>query len=269
MDYYERNLVNHRLGTIEPETGRTTYFLSLAPGAWKTLATDDDTFWCCTGTAVEDFSKLGDSIYAHDARGVYVNQFIASTLDWTERGLRIHQTTDFPRKGSIALTIAAAPGGEWPIHVRIPGWTTDSARVLVNGRPVEAVADSGSYLRISRRWKAGDRIMLDLPVPLHTESLPDAPHIQALMAGPVVLAAQQPRGDIPAALAHDKGPATDKLPLAPIALAKDGRPLDQRVRPTGRAPHGHEAATANGGMVTFKPLYDSWDRFSVYLDTSA
>ena len=50
IDYYERNLVNHRLGAIEPETGHTTYFLSLAPGAWKTTCTEDATFWCCTGT---------------------------------------------------------------------------------------------------------------------------------------------------------------------------------------------------------------------------
>ena len=42
MDYYERNLLNHRLGTIEPETGHTSYFLSLSPGAWKTKCTEDD-----------------------------------------------------------------------------------------------------------------------------------------------------------------------------------------------------------------------------------
>ncbi len=50
IDYYERNLLNHRLGAIEPETGHTAYFLSLAPGAWKTTCTEDAVFWCCTGT---------------------------------------------------------------------------------------------------------------------------------------------------------------------------------------------------------------------------
>ena len=96
VDYYERNLYNHRLGTIEPQTGRTTYFLSLAPGAWKTLATDDDSFWCCTGTAMEDFAKLSDTIYARDDDGLFVNLFIASELRWAERGVRLRQSTRFP-----------------------------------------------------------------------------------------------------------------------------------------------------------------------------
>jgi len=65
FDYYERNLLNHRLGTIEPESGHTTYFLSMSPGAWKTLATEDNTFWCCNGTALEEFARLQSSIYSH------------------------------------------------------------------------------------------------------------------------------------------------------------------------------------------------------------
>ena len=73
IDYYERNLLNHRLGAIEPETGHTTYFLSLAPGAWKTTCTEDATFWCCTGTGVEEYSKLNNTIYFHDDDSLYVN----------------------------------------------------------------------------------------------------------------------------------------------------------------------------------------------------
>jgi len=41
VDYYERNLLNHRIGTIQPETGMTSYFLSMTPGAWKTLSMED------------------------------------------------------------------------------------------------------------------------------------------------------------------------------------------------------------------------------------
>ena len=62
FDYYERTLLNHRLGTIHPETGATQYYLSLTPGAWKTFNTEDKSFWCCTGTGVEEYSKLNDSI---------------------------------------------------------------------------------------------------------------------------------------------------------------------------------------------------------------
>ena len=67
FDYYERTLLNMRLGTIQPKTGQTQYYLSLTPGAWKTFNTEDKSFWCCTGTGVEEYSKLNDSIYWHDA----------------------------------------------------------------------------------------------------------------------------------------------------------------------------------------------------------
>ena len=50
-----------------PRPAHTQYYLSLTPGAWKTFNTEDKSFWCCTGTGVEEYSKLNDSIYWHDA----------------------------------------------------------------------------------------------------------------------------------------------------------------------------------------------------------
>ena len=98
FDYYERTMINHRLGTIYPKTGATQYYLSLTPGAWKTFNTEDKSFWCCTGTGVEEFSKLQDSIYWRDSEGLYVNQFIPSELDWAEKGFRLRQETRFPEQ---------------------------------------------------------------------------------------------------------------------------------------------------------------------------
>ena len=69
FDYYEHLLLNHRIGTIRPKVGYTQYYLSLTPGVWKTFNTEDQTFWCCTGSGIEEYSKLNDSIYWRDARG--------------------------------------------------------------------------------------------------------------------------------------------------------------------------------------------------------
>ena len=94
FDYYERVMLNHRLGTIQPKTGYTQYYLSLYPGAWKTFNTEDQSFWCCTGSGVEEYSKLNDSIYWHDREGLYVNLFIPSELHWAEKGFRLRQDTN-------------------------------------------------------------------------------------------------------------------------------------------------------------------------------
>ena len=50
MDYYERVLFNHRMGTIDPETGTTVYYLPLGNGYSKIYAKPFDSFWCCNGT---------------------------------------------------------------------------------------------------------------------------------------------------------------------------------------------------------------------------
>jgi DUF1680 family protein len=187
FDYYERTLLNHRLGTIEPETGATQYYLSLTPGAWKTFNTEYNSFWCCTGTGVEEYSKLNDSIYWQDDAGVYVNLFIASELNWAEKGIRIRQDTQFPQKPAATLHFTATKPVKLTLRIRIPEWIQGGA-VRINGRALEALASPGSYLAISRIWRTGDRVDMDLPMALRAIKMPDDPTIQAFLYGPVVLA---------------------------------------------------------------------------------
>ena len=87
MDAYERAMFNCRLGTQNAQ-GLKQYFFPLAAGYWRAYHSAEDSFWCCTGTGVEEFAKFTDTIYFHRGGDVYVNQFIASTLDWKEEGLR-------------------------------------------------------------------------------------------------------------------------------------------------------------------------------------
>jgi uncharacterized protein len=188
FDYYERSMLNMRLGTIHPETGATQYYLSLTPGAWKTFNSDFDSFWCCTGSGVEEYSKLNDSIYWHDNGGVYVNLFIASELNWPEKGIRLRQETKFPEVPSMAITISAEKPVQMAIRLRVPEWLTSGAVVKINGKPVDGMASPGSYLTLSRAWKSGDRIEMSLPMQLRMESMPDDRTQQAFLYGPLVLA---------------------------------------------------------------------------------
>ncbi|HJP67415.1 MAG TPA: beta-L-arabinofuranosidase domain-containing protein, partial [Sphingomicrobium sp.] len=131
-DYYERALLNHRLGEIRPETGNTSYFLSLAPGAWKTWGTDDTTFWCCNGTALEDFSSFNRMIYAHDKSGIWVNLFIPSHLHWADRGVHLRQETAFPAEPRTSLVVEASSREPWTLRLRNPRWASGT-EVKVNG----------------------------------------------------------------------------------------------------------------------------------------
>ncbi len=187
MDYYERLVFNHRLGTIDPETGTTMYYLPLQVGLWKTYATPFDSFWCCNGTGVEEFAKLNDTIYFHDDNSVYVNLYIASELDWPEKGLHLRQQTAFPQEQGTTLTVTADHPAEVAIRLRIPYWA-HNGQVKVNGRALPAFASPSSYLTLAGPWKTGDRIELSLPMRLHVAPMPDDETVQAVMYGPLVLA---------------------------------------------------------------------------------
>jgi DUF1680 family protein len=187
MDYYERTLFNHRLGTINPEDGGMMYYLEPASGAWRTFGGPLDAFWCCTGTGSEEYGKLTDTIYFHDDDSLYVNLFIDSQLEWPEKGLRISQRTRFPEEEGTTVTISANSPQQLTINVRIPYWVNGGS-VKINGAIVPAFASPGSYLALNRVWKSGDKIELSLPMNLHIESMPDDETIQAVMYGPLLLA---------------------------------------------------------------------------------
>ncbi len=169
-----------RLGTIHPENGHTQYYLSLTPGAWKTFNTEDNSFWCCTGSGVEEYSKLNDSIYWHDDEGIYVNLFIASELNWPDRGLKLRQENN-------TIIVRSEKPVQTSIRIRIPEWAAGASAKL-NGKPLDASASPGSYLTLSRIWKTGDRIELSFPMRLRVETMPDDPKQQAFLYGPLVLA---------------------------------------------------------------------------------
>ncbi len=189
MDYYERVLFNHRMGTIDPETGTTVYYLPLGNGYSKIYAKPFDSFWCCNGTGAEEFAKLTDTIYLHDDISIFVNLYIASELNWPERGIRITQQTRFPEEQGTTLLVSSARPVDIDITLRIPYWSRDGS-VKINGHPLPAFAEPGSYFVLRGPWKNGDKIELNLPMHLHAAPMPDKDNLQAAMYGPLVLAAR-------------------------------------------------------------------------------
>ena len=187
MDYYERALFNHRLGTINPEDGTMMYYLPLAAGYWKTFGKPFDSLWCCTGTGSEEYAKLTDTIYFHDDDSLYVNLYIDSQLEWPEKGLGVKQSTRFPEEPGTTLAITGKGPTQLAINLRIPYWATGGS-VKINGEALPAFSSPSSYLTLNRVWKPGDKIQLSLPMRLHIDSMPDDATEQAAMYGPLVLA---------------------------------------------------------------------------------
>ncbi|HET9331322.1 MAG TPA: hypothetical protein VFO23_12420, partial [Steroidobacteraceae bacterium] len=139
------------------------------------------------GSMAESFASLGDSIYFHDADGVYVNLFAPSTLDWQERGIRLTQETRFPEDQAVRLRVHSSRPARFALRLRMPSWSRAVA-VRLNGKALASSTPPGNYLSLARSWHDGDEVTLQLPMHLHTVPMPDDPTLQAVMYGPLVLA---------------------------------------------------------------------------------
>ncbi|HEX6545922.1 MAG TPA: beta-L-arabinofuranosidase domain-containing protein [Bryobacteraceae bacterium] len=187
MDYYERTLWNTRLGT-QNNDGLKMYFTPLAAGYWKLHNSADRSFFCCTGTGVEEFAKFTDTIYFHDGSGIYVNQFLPSELHWPEKNIRLRQETAFPSEDTVRLTVRETGSEPLTLHIRVPEWTAAGGWDSINGKQSEVFAQPGSYLSIRRLWHAGDHVEIKLPLSLRPCPLPGNAAMQAAMYGPIMLA---------------------------------------------------------------------------------
>jgi len=268
MDAYERALFNCRLGTQNAQ-GLKQYFFPLAAGYWRAYGSPDESFWCCTGTGVEEFAKFADTIYFRRGGDIFVNQFIASTLDWKDEGIVVEQVTQFPREQGTTLKIKSSRPAPRTIHVRIPGWTTGQAQVKINGRPLEAIADPGSYLAIRKVWRDGDSIEVSLPMALRQEPLPGDDSVAAALYGPLVLAADL--GAVPNdesyRIVHGRDTVPKNLPAA-SPLPKAAAPSDGDAQEWIQVESPSElrfTAAGPDAKSQLMPMYQIADqRYSVY-----
>ena len=189
-DYYERALYNHILCSQHPETGMMCYYLPLRSGSNKNYNGPLDSFWCCTGTGVENHAKYGESIYFHKQCALYVNLFIASELDWKAKGVKVRQETKYPDEPWTRLVFTSDQPHQFGLHVRHPWWATEKFEICVNGEKQAVESKPGSYAVLSRDWKSGDTLDVSMPFTLRTEGFRDNPRRFAFMHGPLVLAAQ-------------------------------------------------------------------------------
>jgi uncharacterized protein len=272
MDEYERALFNSRLGT-QNSNGLKQYFFPLGAGYWRAYGSPDESFWCCTGTGVEEFAKFADTIYFRRDSDVYVNQFIASTLDWKEEGFGIEQVTKFPEEQGTTLKVKTSRPGVRTIHVRIPGWTTKDAEIKINGHVLEAVADPGSYLAIRRAWKDGDTVSMSLPMTLRQEPLLGDESITAALYGPLVLAADLGAGpaDGPMKTIHGRPTTPGKElpkpdPLPKVAANSDVK-TEQWVQTDSKSEMRFSVA-GEGKKYDVMPMYRIRDqKYSIYWQT--
>ncbi|CAK9146746.1 unnamed protein product [Ilex paraguariensis] len=208
-DYYERALTNGVLGIQRGrEPGVMIYMHPHGPGRSKAVSyhgwgTKFNSFWCCYGTGIESFSKLGDSIYFEEegnVPGLYIIQYITSSLEWESGQISLSQKVEpvlsWNNRLHVTLAVSSKEQGavkSSTLNLRIPLWTytNGATKASLNGEDL-SLPPPGNFLSITRDWSPGDKITLVLPISLRTEAIkderPEFSSLQAILYGPYLLA---------------------------------------------------------------------------------
>ena len=242
-DFYERALFNHILTSQHPENGRVIYNLSLDMGGTKTYQNPFG-FTCCVGSGMENHAKYGRNIYFHNDDELFLFQYIASELDWSEKGVTIRQETDFPQEQGTAIHISTDLPIRFTLQIRFPYWAEKGIEIFVNGKK-QSVKDGGErFVGVNRKWRDGDCIEIKLPFTLRLEEMPDDSNRVAVMYGPLVLAGDLgPVGDpraqesitVPVLMTQERDPSSWLAPVQEkpntFTVENVGRPRDVELKP--------------------------------------
>ena len=236
-DYYELATFNHILSTQHPEHGGYVYFTPARPRHYRNYSAPNEAMWCCVGTGMENHGKYGQFIYSKKGDALYVNLFVASELNWKEKGIKLRQETDFPYSESSKITLTEGKG-KFTMLVRYPGWVKPGEfSVTVNGEQVPLISGPSSYVAIDRKWKKNDVIELTFPMHNSVKYLPNVPQYIALMHGPIMLGMKTGTEDMAHLIADDsrfgqyasgKKLSTDQ---APILINNDIESIANQLQP--------------------------------------
>ncbi|WP_096189026.1 glycoside hydrolase family 127 protein [Evansella halocellulosilytica] len=197
IDFYERALYNHILASQDPDSGMKTYFVSTEPGHFKVYCSPDHSFWCCTGTGMENPARYTRNIYKENQEELYVNLFIDSDIHLSDGKTVLRQETDFPKTDKTTLTFIEGDRRFLQLHIRVPYWVAGKVCVNVNGKKEIPLNSDNRYVTIGKEWGIGDTVEVQLPMDLHLYEAKDDSSNVGIMYGPLVLAGVLGRDHFP------------------------------------------------------------------------
>jgi len=136
-------------------------------GAESNLFGLEPNFGCCTANLHQGWPKFTAALWmASSDEGLAVAAYAPCVVLTRIRGvgLRVEETTEYPFRSRISLAVSPSAALRFPLYLRIPAWTSIPA-VAVNGQVLERVLP-GTYRRIDREWREGDRVEITLPMPV-------------------------------------------------------------------------------------------------------
>lgn len=286
MDFYERTWLNAVLASQNPDSGMTTYFQPMETGFFKVYQEPFSDFWCCTGTGMENFTKLADAVYFQtedtEEDALYIVRYISCRFQVPGWQVDFEMDVRFPQTDGVRLKVSLPQQMDEKIlgkqlYFRIPEWTGGRVEISVNGNKEPAVIRDG-YIKFSLEdilngAADGDGIVEVSFFPqVQAHCLVDDKHTVAFTYGPVVLCAGLGKQmlDTEFTGVQVKVP-TKKLFIKDYLILKEDRPeawlahinknLVKKENSLSFSLHGTDADDA----LLFEPYYSKHnERYGIY-----
>lgn len=257
MDWYENALYNHILGQQDPETGEKMYFISLLQGHHRVYEIKDESWWCCTGTGMENPGRYTRCAYYEAGNDLYMNLYMPGEYTWEEQGLSFQVETDYPYSETVKITVVSGTA-EAGLHLRAPSWLKQDMKAVVGNESY--TSKGGEYLALNREWKAGDVIEITVPMEVRTYFSREEGQI-AYQYGPVVLASD--RGSVEGAAGVNEYISNetkiDSVTAAVPYIITRGQAPETLVAPVDRAKllfQIDKIYSSDGKDIILKPFYE-------------
>ncbi|MGK3954849.1 beta-L-arabinofuranosidase domain-containing protein [Arthrobacter sp. R4] len=276
MAFYERATYNHILSSQHPERGGFVYFTPMRPSHYRVYSTVHESMWCCVGSGLENHARYGELIYSQNGDDLAVNLYIASELNWADRGVKVRMETDFPYSDTVQLTVTTDNPTDFTLQLRRPEWATAmeiSVHRAGGGRPQAVSRNTASVHRV---WEGTTTVIVRLQAEITAEGLPDGSPWVSFLYGPVVLAAREGTAGVEAVEAPDdrmghvaSGPL-DPLAGTPVVVSADPAAaveLSNRAAITAELTAVRNGATVQLKLEPFAGIHD--ERYTVYWPTGA
>ncbi|RJP61861.1 MAG: glycoside hydrolase family 127 protein [Ignavibacteriales bacterium] len=210
FDVLERILYNGFLSGISLSGDRFFY-----PNPLASMANYERSEWfgcaCCPVNFTRTLPSIQGYVYATNEKGIYVNLFIQnnSEVEFRNQVINLNQQTNYPWNGKISVEVNPEKSEQFSFMVRIPGWAREEVvpgdlysfkkkinlpvKIFVNDKEVSYKINNG-YAEINREWNKGDKIMIDIPMPvreiLANEKVAEDKDRIAIQRGPIVYCAE-------------------------------------------------------------------------------
>lgn len=262
FDWYENALLNHILAQ-QDESGAKMYFVSLLQGHHRTYEKKYKSWWCCTGTGMENPEKYENNIFFFDGSTLYINLYIPSRLETD--GISLEINTDYPYSDKINIAVKRNTEID-SLKLRIPEFSHKAAAIRHGAKEFREIEKG--YFTVSN-IKSGDTVELTLPMEI-TEYKSREKDVCALKYGPVTLCA--PLGKITDKVSEyiSNELLIDDITVEYPSLLLNGKSAETCVEISDRKKLIFKIPAKNstlGTPIILKPFFETRHEFyTVYFD---